>query len=354
MAPRATRNGSPAVARRGCRLNPHLAALLALAALALCRYAAPELDPRPPAATRTAVRNMDRVPGGEPVPDGKRALRDAAYLAGGIGPRPSGTGGEEAALAYAAQVLAGAGWQVQWQRGIPMAPSALRTANVVATHPHPKPGASAVVLVGAHVDSIRLPGGASPGGNDNASGVAVLLEAARVLAPRELPYRLVFVAFGGEESVDGHPDHHHYGSRRLAAQWSRDGTMADLRLMVSLDMVGRGVTLELRTAGPPDRRASALALRSARRLGLQMTIRGDQRGSDHEPFAARGAPALWLYRSGDGDHHTSADTPERLAAAPLEQTCRLLLDVLSCPAPPAGGPPSNTREDSVRRSSARP
>ncbi len=52
-----------------------------------------------------------------------------------------------------------------------------------------------IVLVGAHYDSVL----GSPGANDNGSGVAALLELARLLADRDLPRTVRFVAFVNEE-----------------------------------------------------------------------------------------------------------------------------------------------------------
>ncbi|MEA3276663.1 MAG: M28 family peptidase [Pseudomonadota bacterium] len=52
-----------------------------------------------------------------------------------------------------------------------------------------------IVLVGAHYDSVL----GSPGANDNGSGVAALLELARLLAEWELPRTVRFVAFVNEE-----------------------------------------------------------------------------------------------------------------------------------------------------------
>lgn len=66
--------------------------------------------------------------------------------------------------------------------------------NIVAE----KPGATRpeeILLVGAHYDSVL----GSPGANDNASGVAALLELARLLADQRLPRTLRFVAFVNEE-----------------------------------------------------------------------------------------------------------------------------------------------------------
>ena len=66
--------------------------------------------------------------------------------------------------------------------------------NIVAE----KPGSSnseEIILVGAHYDSVL----GSPGANDNGSGVAALLELARLLADQELARTVRFVAFVNEE-----------------------------------------------------------------------------------------------------------------------------------------------------------
>ncbi len=66
--------------------------------------------------------------------------------------------------------------------------------NIVAE----KPGSSSpeeIILLGAHYDSVM----GSPGANDNGSGVAALLELARLLANRESPRTVRFVAFVNEE-----------------------------------------------------------------------------------------------------------------------------------------------------------
>ena len=55
--------------------------------------------------------------------------------------------------------------------------------------------AEEIILVGAHYDSVI----GSPGANDNGSGVAALLELARLLADQELPRTVRFVAFVNEE-----------------------------------------------------------------------------------------------------------------------------------------------------------
>ena len=85
-------------------------------------------------------------------------------------------------------------------------------------------GASLIIL-GAHFDSV--PG--TPGADDNASGVAVLLEAARLLSRARLRSEVLFCAFNLEEL-------NMIGSSYFAKKLKSAGTKVDA--MVSLEMVG--------------------------------------------------------------------------------------------------------------------
>src|SRR4029079_10838517 len=82
-------------------------------------------------------------------------------------------------------VPAGSSWGVDVEAG--------RSANVVAT-PRGFDAARPYVVVGAHLDTIAV----APGAEDNASGIAVLLETARRVRADEMT-QVVLVAFGGEE-----------------------------------------------------------------------------------------------------------------------------------------------------------
>jgi Zn-dependent M28 family amino/carboxypeptidase len=96
------------------------------------------------------------------------------------------------AAAYVARELEDAGYRIT-QQGF--AARGQGVANLVAELPG-REGTAGLVLVGAHYDSVR----GSPGANDNGSGVAALLELARLLR-NESPDRAVrFVAFANEEA----------------------------------------------------------------------------------------------------------------------------------------------------------
>ncbi|MGH8647470.1 MAG: M28 family peptidase, partial [Gammaproteobacteria bacterium] len=85
---------------------------------------------------------------------------------------------------------------------------------------------SEIILIGAHYDSVR----GSPGANDNASGVAALLELSLALVEAKLACSLRFVAFANEE-----PPFFYWsdmGSRVYAKAARARGD--DIRLMISL------------------------------------------------------------------------------------------------------------------------
>ncbi len=183
--------------------------------------------------------------------------------------------------------------------------------NVVATRPGRLPG---VVVVGAHYDSVP----AGPGGNDNASGVGVAIEVARVLAARDYPYTVVVVAFGAEEIGL-------FGSKHFVAQLSAEERQ-QIIAMVNLDMVGVGENLRL--AGSEE--LVALAEKAAGRLGLSPARLTDARAqaSDHASFIAAGAPALFITRTPDPNYHTPEDKAAFVQPQLLAEVGNLAVEVL--------------------------
>jgi len=101
----------------------------------------------------------------------------------------------------------------------------LESANVIAV----KRGASSQeIVVGAHYDSVDVGRGA----DDNASGVAVMLEAAARVRPVETPYTIQFVAFGAEE-MGWHGSRYHVGLLGEAG-------VESVVVMVDLDSLAAG------------------------------------------------------------------------------------------------------------------
>jgi len=151
-----------------------------------------------------------------------------------------------------------------------------------------------IVVVGAHADSVKV----SPGANDNGSGLAAVLETARLLARVQTARTIHIVAFGAEEN--GLVGSHFYtlGHGRMVVG------------MVNMDMVGRGSGLQIGNEGT-NILAVDLAERVARRLGLQ--VRRFKSGqSDHVSFEQASVPAVFITTGNDDAMHTSGDVADRL------------------------------------------
>ncbi len=156
-----------------------------------------------------------------------RLERHVSMLAGEIGERniwhPQGL---EASVDYIEKVLGDLGYQVEMQEyKVEGKPVANLEAERIGTSL-----AGEIVVVGAHYDSVF----GTPGANDNASGVAGLLEIARLLATEELSRTVRFVAFVNEEPpffLTGD-----MGSRVYASRSRRRGE--DIVAMLSIETIG--------------------------------------------------------------------------------------------------------------------
>jgi Zn-dependent M28 family amino/carboxypeptidase len=111
-----------------------------------------------------------------------------------IGPRVAGSEGETQTAQYIATVFQAIGYSPETQPFTADGDNkSVASANVVAV----KNGTSSQeIIIGAHYDSTD----AGLGADDNASGVAVMLEVARLVIGAPTFYTIRFIAFGAEES----------------------------------------------------------------------------------------------------------------------------------------------------------
>jgi Peptidase family M28 len=128
----------------------------------------------------------------EPTPvlaaDAGLARDTIAALSEDIGPRPFGSPEEAEAAQYIASKFRSFGYSPEVQ-AIPGQDS----SNVIAVN---KGVSEETITIGAHYDS----GIEGKGADDNASGVAVMLEVARLLKDVKTPYTIRFIAFAAHES----------------------------------------------------------------------------------------------------------------------------------------------------------
>jgi hypothetical protein len=172
----------------------------------------------------------------------------------------------------------------------------------------------------------------APGANDNGTGVAVLLELARLARGIDLPDTVEFVATSGEEQGL-------WGSIDYAADLGRSG--AEISFMLNLDEVGfpnegGEVVVEHDTGNrvPTNDRdsvrlASEVAYIATRDLAIP-TRRDEINNSDYMPFEARGYVTIGLYESGDYDkfRHTGRDGIERVNFGYVADVARVALVAL--------------------------
>ena len=153
--------------------------------------------------------------------------RHVAALAGRIGERnvwrPEAMA---AAAAYIRESLEDAGYTVTFQ---PFTSRGQIVSNVEAVLPG-QGAADEIIVIGAHYDSVVD----CPGADDNASGVAALLELARLLAGVTLPRTVRFVAFANEEAPFFYGDE--MGSNRYAIRAQAQGER--IEAMLSLETMG--------------------------------------------------------------------------------------------------------------------
>ncbi len=262
-------------------------------------------------------------------------------LSGSIGPRKSGTEADRRAAEYVRDQMEAAGLSVTVQE-IAVAPydegeRSLQSRNVIGRLSGSSP---ATVIVAAHHDT-RSAG--VPGANDDASGVAVLLDVARRAAAR--PHRLTyeFISFCAEEEGL-------LGSRAFV----EGNDLAPVRAVIALELVGRGELLVAPVPRPPAFWAQELLLRAARETGVQGVAARPlwsiaprflalPYSSDHEPFLDRNIPAFLLSGTFPAwTYHTAEDAVGGVRERALERAVRvvdrILIDLEERPVVPDDDP----------------
>lgn len=192
------------------------------------------------------------------------------------------------------------------------------------------PGA---VIVGAHYDHLGMGGSNSlapdahephNGADDNASGVAGLLEAARLLAARggELRRDVLFVAFSGEEEGV-------LGSTAFTRRPPGGLDLSNVRAMVNMDMIGRLREDRLSVLGGSSAAEwNGIVPRLCGELGIDCALSGDGYGpSDQTPFFAAGVPVVHLFTGAHSDYHKPSDDAARINAAGGARVAHLAAEI---------------------------
>jgi len=183
------------------------------------------------------------------------------------------------------------------------------------------------LVVSAHYDHLGMMGSKTyfPGANDNASGVALLLElAAHYAQPANRPaYSVAFLLFGAEEA--GLVGSSYFVQHPLLP-------LPRIKFLLNLDLLGTGEEGATVVNGRVHEAAfrQLTALNDAQHYLPRLTARGPAANSDHFPFSEAGVPAFFMYtRGGSLAYHDVHDQPAALSLAGFAGAYGLARDFLN-------------------------
>ncbi|MBU1823235.1 MAG: M20/M25/M40 family metallo-hydrolase [Bacteroidetes bacterium] len=175
------------------------------------------------------------------------------------------------------------------------------------------------IVIGAHFDHLGLgrqgsskatnpEGQIHNGADDNASGVAGLLELARYFSQNDTnePYNFLFIAFGAEElGLQG--SRHFVNNPTLP--------LDKINFMTNMDMIGRynpGRGVGIGGYGTSD--AWPDIFKDVQGEVKFFTDWAGSGGSDHGSFYAKNIPVLFFHTGGHDDYHTPTDDADKVDA----------------------------------------
>ncbi len=184
------------------------------------------------------------------------------------------------------------------------------------------------LVIGAHYDHLGMgwpdvrhdnQGKIHYGADDNASGIAVMLELARQIAPKWQPQRtIIFIAFTGEEAnllgSTYYANHdNNYPTKKIIA-------------MLNLDTVGRLGNNPVTIFGTGTAREFVHIFRGIGFVtGIPInSVLDDFGSSDQAAFIKAGVPAIQLFASAHEDYHAPGDTVDKIDASGLVKVANVL------------------------------
>ena len=191
------------------------------------------------------------------------------------------------------------------------------------------------VILGAHFDHLGMGGpgsssravdttGIHHGADDNASGIALMLELAEKLAKTEGSHKrsIVCIAFSGEEEGL-------LGSKHFVDDPGIE--LSNVNAMINLDMVGRlneTNNLQISGVGTATGLKELVYAKSDTSL-IKLTLSNEGYGpSDHSSFYGKDIPVLFYFTGAHMDYHTPADTWDKINYKGMEDISGLIFNVL--------------------------
>lgn len=267
------------------------------------------------------------------VIDGHRAFEHVAFLADSIDARVTGSAGDRIARDYIAARMEDAGLHVErqevsslWATGTywPLEREfVVNSENILGTM---RGRTDRTILVSGHFDSW---GRSSPGANDNASAIGVLLEIARAIGAHEWNSTIVFAAFCAEERG------------LLGSQYYVENTdLRNLVLAINMDPVGYDRLFISPMPDFPPLAYQKEFMRLAREYGIGRAAVDPMQvlvprylplgfGADHMSFLDAGYTAFSINNTLLGwNYHSTHDRSEYIDPVTLEEAAKLVIAFL--------------------------
>jgi glutaminyl-peptide cyclotransferase len=218
----------------------------------------------------------------------------------------------------------------------PIGPVAMR--NYIVRYPGKKDG---IIVLATHYETnYPLRDINFIGANDGACTTALLIEIGHYLRAHPPEGYSVWLVFDdGEEAIQEWSNSDSlYGTRHLAAKWSQDGTLPQIKAFLLADMIGdRDLNIDFEENSTPWLRD--LLKVAAKNTGHSAYIYKNSNavGDDHIPFQQRGVPVLDLIdidygphtaATPDGYHHTAEDTMDKISPHSLQISADLFLEMI--------------------------
>lgn len=259
--------------------------------------------------------------------DGERALQLVATQLE-FGPRIPGTIAHHQTGEWILEELRASGWATETQEFMI---GATQARNLIGRRGEEH---APLVILGAHYDTRPIadrdpvsPTLPVPGANDGASGVAVLLELARVLSPEALEQQLWLVFFDAEDGGGAAGGEWILGSRHFAAQLTAAPTA-----VVIVDMVGDAdLQLHLERNSTVSLAMDIWGIASDLGYSAFIPLPNHSILDDHIPFLEIGIPSVDIIDFDYSYWHTTQDTLDKVSAESLEQVGRTLEMWLTSP-----------------------
>jgi len=195
-----------------------------------------------------------------------------------------------------------------------------KTQNLIAYIPGE---VDSCIMYSAHYDHLGFMGNKMyPGANDNASGVAMVLNLAKHFKSkkRKPHYTLVFALFSAEEA--GLKGATYYTENPLVP-------LEKTKMLFNFDMVGTGSEGLYLINGKevPEETKKLNAINEKNKYVFGMHATGESSSSDHAPFHDKAVKTIFFYTEGDNaDYHETTDTADKLPYTQFEGIFKLIRD----------------------------